>query len=61
MRLITYEDGASPRPGVLVGACVVPATSLHAPADSVRGPSEPIQKHGAVHLTPGGRLAPATP
>lgn len=37
MRLITYEDDSGPRAGVLVGDSVIPATSLHAPADSVRG------------------------
>src|SRR6202167_335680 len=37
MRLITYDDGHGPQAGVLLGEDLVPAASLDAPANSVRG------------------------
>ncbi|MGA2319502.1 MAG: fumarylacetoacetate hydrolase family protein [Solirubrobacteraceae bacterium] len=37
MRLLTYEQGSGPHAGVLLGEDIVPAATLDAPADSVRG------------------------
>lgn len=37
MRLVTYDDGAGPHAGVLLGDDIVPVAALDAPADTVRG------------------------
>jgi 2-keto-4-pentenoate hydratase/2-oxohepta-3-ene-1,7-dioic acid hydratase in catechol pathway len=37
VRLVTYDSGAGPQAGVLVGEEIVPAAALDAPAGSVRG------------------------
>ena len=57
MRLVTYDAGAGPRAGVLVGDEIVPAAALDAPADSVRGLLEALDARALTEL--GERAAQA--
>jgi 2-keto-4-pentenoate hydratase/2-oxohepta-3-ene-1,7-dioic acid hydratase in catechol pathway len=50
MRLLTFDDGAGPQAGVLLGGEVVPASALHAPASSVKGLLEALDANGLVDL-----------
>lgn len=57
MRLVTFENGAGPRAGVLVGDEIVPAAALDAPDDSVRGLLAALDADGLAQL--GERAAAA--
>ncbi len=57
MRLVTYENGAGPQAGVLVGEEIVPVAALDAPATSVRGLLEALDAAGLAAL--GARAAAA--
>jgi 2-keto-4-pentenoate hydratase/2-oxohepta-3-ene-1,7-dioic acid hydratase in catechol pathway len=57
VRLLTYDDGAGPRAGALVGDQVVALSHLDAPATSVRGVLGALDTIGLAEL--GGRAAAA--
>jgi 2-keto-4-pentenoate hydratase/2-oxohepta-3-ene-1,7-dioic acid hydratase in catechol pathway len=50
VRLVTYDDGSGPRAGILVGEQIVPAASVQAPAQSVRGLLEALDAPGLEAL-----------
>jgi acylpyruvate hydrolase len=58
VRLITYDAGTGPRPGILLGEHVVAAAALDAPADSVR---ELLEVLDAAALAALGERACASP
>ena len=58
MRLVTYENGAGPQAGVLLGEEIVPVAALDAPATSVRGLLEALDAAGLAAL--GARAAAAS-
>ena len=64
MRLVTYDAGAGAHAGVLIDADIVPASTLGAPADTVRGLLEALDASGLAKLgeraaQAGGRIARA--
>src|ERR1035441_10315317 len=50
MRLITFGDGSGPQAGVLLGQEVVPASTLDAPASTVRGLLGSLDARGLAKL-----------
>ncbi len=58
MRLITFQTDSGPHAGILVGDDVVAVTALDAPADSVRGLLEALDRDGLADL---GEQASAAP
>lgn len=64
VRLVTYDDGSGARAGILVGEQIVPAASVQAPAQSVRGLLDALDAPGLEALgeradTVERRIAPA--
>jgi len=58
VRLLTFEDTAGPRAGILMGEHVVPVAALDAPAESVRGLLAALDARGLAAL--GERAAAAS-
>jgi acylpyruvate hydrolase len=58
VRLVTFDAGAGPQAGVLLGSEIVPAAALDAPAGTVRGLLEALDGAGLAAL--GERAAAAT-
>jgi 2-keto-4-pentenoate hydratase/2-oxohepta-3-ene-1,7-dioic acid hydratase in catechol pathway len=58
VRLVTYDDGAGPRAGVLVGDEVVAVADLDAPRGSVRGVLTALDAAGLVELAEHAAAAP---
>lgn len=56
MRLVTFDDGAGARAGVLLGAEIVPASALEGGAQTVRAL---LERHDAAGLTALGERAAA--
>ena len=50
VRLVTYDDGSGERAGILLGAEIVPAASVQAPAQSVRGLLDALDATGLAAL-----------
>jgi acylpyruvate hydrolase len=64
VRLVTYDDGSGERAGILLGEEIVPAASVQAPAQSVRGLLDALDPSGLKALgeradTAERRIAPA--
>jgi acylpyruvate hydrolase len=58
VRLLTFDDGGGPRPGVLVGQEVIALADLDAPAESVRGVLGALDSAGLAELGPRAATAP---
>jgi acylpyruvate hydrolase len=50
MRLVTYDDGSGPRPGVLLGASIAPLDRQEAATTTVRGLLETLDQAGLTEL-----------
>jgi 2-keto-4-pentenoate hydratase/2-oxohepta-3-ene-1,7-dioic acid hydratase in catechol pathway len=50
VRLVTYDDGSGQRAGILLGEGIIPAASLQAPAQSVRGLLDALDATGLEAL-----------
>ncbi len=50
MRLVSFDDGGTPRAGILVGEEIVPAEAIGAPAGSVRGLLQALDGGGLAAL-----------
>jgi len=58
MRLLTFDDGSGPQPGLLAGEDVVPVSALDAPASSVKGLLEALDANGLADLAERAKIAP---
>jgi 2-keto-4-pentenoate hydratase/2-oxohepta-3-ene-1,7-dioic acid hydratase in catechol pathway len=50
VRLVSYDDGAGPRAGVLLGASIAPSGGLETPTATVRGLLESHDQAGLIEL-----------